>query len=213
MFIEVLKPEKPDPATTIRGLDYVDVPGLAKKEYKVNFYAHREGAFSSKVTVHTFRVHIIHHFYVSKFEHIEKVLCGLTFEKISSIFSNELLKLEGVCKLELSIIARISFLPLKVCSSLCVQVTFRNEQTGEFQFYYVTFKVGSPGTIGTIELSTPVRQSISHVVTINNPLSAMVNFQTNCNIQDVNLPPQLTIPAHSEVSAMLMKFLCCRAMV
>ena len=85
------------------------------------------------------------------------------------------------------------------CFFRTIQITFKNEQTGEFQFYYITFKVGSPGVIGNIELSTPVRQGVSHVVTINNPLTNLVNFQTNCNVQDVNLPPQLTIPPQSEV--------------
>ena len=47
--MELIKPEKPDPATTFKGLDYIDVPGLSKKEYKIHFYAHKEGTFSSKV--------------------------------------------------------------------------------------------------------------------------------------------------------------------
>lgn len=48
--MELIKPEKPDPATSFKGLDYIDVPGLSKKEYKVQFYAHKEGTFSSKVS-------------------------------------------------------------------------------------------------------------------------------------------------------------------
>jgi hydrocephalus-inducing protein len=125
VFIDMIKPEKPDPATSIKGLEYVDVPGLSKKEYKVNFYAHKEGTFSSKVT-------------------------------------------------------------------------FKNETSGEYQFFYITFKAASPTTIACIELSTPVRQSAAHVLTIKNPLNSMVNFQTNCNVQDVNMPPQFTIPPQSE---------------
>lgn len=125
VITELLKPEKPDPGTTFKGLDYIDIPSSGKKDYKINFFAHREGTFS-------------------------------------------------------------------------VKVTFKNEQTGEYQFHYMTFKAGSPGTIGCIELSTPVRQGVSHVITIHNPLASMVNFQTNCNVQDINLPPQLTIPPQSE---------------
>ena len=41
---EILKPEKPDPSTTIKGNDYIDVPGNGKKEYKLNYYSHKEGA-------------------------------------------------------------------------------------------------------------------------------------------------------------------------
>jgi hydrocephalus-inducing protein len=41
---EVLKPEKPDPSTTIRGNDYIDVPGNGSKDYLLHYYAHKEGA-------------------------------------------------------------------------------------------------------------------------------------------------------------------------
>lgn len=46
----MLKPDKPDSATTLKGLDYIDVPGLSKREYRLNFFAHKEGTFSAKVT-------------------------------------------------------------------------------------------------------------------------------------------------------------------
>jgi len=45
----MIKPDKPDSATTLKGLDYIDVPGLSKREYKLNFFAHKEGTFSAKV--------------------------------------------------------------------------------------------------------------------------------------------------------------------
>ena len=57
------------------------------------------------------------------------------------------------------------------------------------------------GTIGTVDLTTPVRQSASHIITIANPLNvAQVNFITSCNVQDVDLPPALSIPPLSEGS-------------
>lgn len=49
VIIETIKPDKPDSATTLKGLDYIDVPGLSKREYKLNFFAHKEGTFSAKV--------------------------------------------------------------------------------------------------------------------------------------------------------------------
>ena len=61
-----------------------------------------------------------------------------------------------------------------------------------------------------MDLTTPVRQSASHVVTIVNPLNSMVNFQTSCNVQDVNLPPQLTIPSLSEVCTAIIFYVCVR---
>lgn len=41
---EILKPEKPDPSTTVKGNDYIDVPGNGKKDYKLHYYSHKEGA-------------------------------------------------------------------------------------------------------------------------------------------------------------------------
>ena len=49
VILEIIKPEKPDPATTITGSEHIDVPGLSKKDYKVNFFAHKEGIWSTKV--------------------------------------------------------------------------------------------------------------------------------------------------------------------
>jgi hydrocephalus-inducing protein len=46
---EITKPDKPDPSTTIKGHDYIDVPGNGKKDYKLNFYAHKEGVTLFKV--------------------------------------------------------------------------------------------------------------------------------------------------------------------
>ena len=60
--IEMLKPDKPDPATTLKGLDYADVPGLSKKEYKLNFYAHKEGTFSAKVGTYGCQLYITYQF-------------------------------------------------------------------------------------------------------------------------------------------------------
>jgi hydrocephalus-inducing protein len=40
---EITKQDKNDASTTIKGHDYIDVPGSGKKEYKVSYYAHKEG--------------------------------------------------------------------------------------------------------------------------------------------------------------------------
>ena len=50
VIIEMLKPDKPDSAITLKGLDYIDVPGLSKREYRLHFFAHKEGTFSAKVS-------------------------------------------------------------------------------------------------------------------------------------------------------------------
>ncbi|CAF0787663.1 unnamed protein product [Brachionus calyciflorus] len=46
---EITKPDRPDPSTNIKGNDYIDVPGNGKKEYKLNYLAHKEGVTLLKV--------------------------------------------------------------------------------------------------------------------------------------------------------------------
>jgi len=40
--IEYIKPDKLDAGTTIKGLDYIDVPGLTTRDYKLTFHSHKE---------------------------------------------------------------------------------------------------------------------------------------------------------------------------
>jgi hypothetical protein len=42
MRLECIKPDKLDASTTIKGLDYIDVPGMATRDYKLTFYSHKE---------------------------------------------------------------------------------------------------------------------------------------------------------------------------
>ena len=52
VIIDLMKPDKLDPSTQLNGLDYLDVPGLTKRDYKLNFYSHKEGNFQAKVYFH-----------------------------------------------------------------------------------------------------------------------------------------------------------------
>ena len=45
----MIKPDKQDRSVTLNGLDYIDVPALGRKDYKLNFYTYKEGSFSAKV--------------------------------------------------------------------------------------------------------------------------------------------------------------------
>ena len=47
--IDFMKPEKPDPGTSVKGLDYMDMPGSGKRDYKLQFLAHKEGQQQVKV--------------------------------------------------------------------------------------------------------------------------------------------------------------------
>jgi hydrocephalus-inducing protein len=39
-----------DPSVTLKGPDYIDLPGHAEREYKLGFYAYREGVTKARVT-------------------------------------------------------------------------------------------------------------------------------------------------------------------
>ncbi|XP_042266839.1 hydrocephalus-inducing protein homolog isoform X2 [Thunnus maccoyii] len=49
---EILKPDKADATVSLKGLDYIDVPALAKRDYKLSFFTYRDGHYSTKVTFH-----------------------------------------------------------------------------------------------------------------------------------------------------------------
>lgn len=94
---------------------------------------------------------------------------------------------------------KLGFENLTLVIHINLQVIFRNEQSGEYLFYYVTFKAVPPGVMATIDLSTPIRKSTSHVVTLHNPLSTPVTFNSQCSVADIQLPPSFTVPPLSEV--------------
>uniref|UniRef100_A0A3B4VD89 HYDIN axonemal central pair apparatus protein n=1 Tax=Seriola dumerili TaxID=41447 RepID=A0A3B4VD89_SERDU len=52
VLIEILKPDKTDATVSLKGLEYIDVPALAKREYKMSFFTYREGQYNTKVTFH-----------------------------------------------------------------------------------------------------------------------------------------------------------------
>lgn len=46
---EMIRPEKLDRSVSLHGLDYIDVPALGKRDYKLHFYSFKEGSFLAKV--------------------------------------------------------------------------------------------------------------------------------------------------------------------
>ncbi|XP_073911808.1 hydrocephalus-inducing protein homolog [Castor canadensis] len=78
------------------------------------------------------------------------------------------------------------------------KVIFRNEVTNEFLFYMVSFRVTPSGIIKTIEMTSPIRQSTSASIKVENPLPYSVTFSTECRVSDISLPSQFAVPANSE---------------
>ncbi|XP_032984537.1 hydrocephalus-inducing protein homolog [Rhinolophus ferrumequinum] len=125
VIVEMLKPEKQDLTVTLKGLDYIDVLSGSKKDYKLNFFSHKEGLYSAKVI-------------------------------------------------------------------------FRNEATNEFLYYMVSFRVIPSGVIKIIEMVSPIRQSTSASIKVENPLPYSVTFSMDCRAPDISLPSQFVVPANSE---------------
>ncbi|KAG8143780.1 hypothetical protein E2320_000954, partial [Naja naja] len=117
VILDMIKPEKLEVTTTLKTLDYIEVPASTKKDHKLTFFSYKEGMYTAKVT-------------------------------------------------------------------------FRNEATQEFLFYLITFKATPCGPLGTLELTTTVRQSTASSVKVENPLHYQVSFNTDCKVPDINLPPQ-----------------------
>jgi len=78
-------------------------------------------------------------------------------------------------------------------------VTFTNEQSGEYQFYDVMIRAVRPGVISSIQITTPVRQRKQYILMLENPLTYAVTFTASCNVPEVQILSQISVPASSEV--------------
>jgi hydrocephalus-inducing protein len=74
---------------------------------------------------------------------------------------------------------KLSFFGLKEGESFETKVTFKNQDNGEYLFYNIKANVTAPIIMGSVSLSAPVRQTVQHVISIENPLSLdkEVNFE------------------------------------
>ena len=66
---------------------------------------------------------------------------------------------------------KLNFLGLKEGESFEMKVTFRNLENGEFLFYNIKANVTAAIIMGSVELNAPVRQTVQHVISIENPMS------------------------------------------
>ncbi|KAL7750642.1 hypothetical protein RI367_003984 [Sorochytrium milnesiophthora] len=124
-FRVIMEQQKSDPAVTLKGHDYIDVPGLLTRDYKLTFFSYKEGLFA-------------------------------------------------------------------------VKVIFRNEQTQEYLFYNLTFKVTAAGVLSTIDMVTTVRETCVKEIALSNPLNVPVSFATSCTLPDVTVPHNVVVPPRSE---------------
>ncbi|XP_074007853.1 hydrocephalus-inducing protein homolog [Numenius arquata] len=50
VVVDILKPENLESSSVLQGLDYIDVPSSATKDYKLTFFSYKEGVFNTMVT-------------------------------------------------------------------------------------------------------------------------------------------------------------------
>ena len=81
-------------------------------------------------------------------------------------------------------------------------ITFKNESSGEYLFYKVQVQASDPDLLDRIELASPIRESISKVVTIENPTDIEVTIAKNQFVflnEYIDVTPDiLKIPPKSE---------------
>lgn len=82
------------------------------------------------------------------------------------------------------------------------KVTFAVEKTGEYAFFDVVVDVAEPEQAVTIELASQVRESVTQVISIENPTESEVVIPASefqCNNEYIEITPAtLKIPARSE---------------
>ena len=96
---------------------------------------------------------------------------------------------------------KLNFLAYKV-GAYKVKLTFLNETSGEFLPYILNVTATEADLLETIELVSPIRESVSRIVTIENPTDQEVVIAKNmftCTNEYIELgPEQLKIPPKAE---------------
>jgi len=96
---------------------------------------------------------------------------------------------------------KLNFLAYKV-GTYKVKLTFLNETTSEFLPFILNVTATEADLLETIELASPIRESVSRIVTIENPTDQEVVIQKSmftCASEYIELGPEtLKIPPKSE---------------
>lgn len=48
--MELIKPDRSDGIVSLKGLEYIDVPALDTKNYKLSFFTYKEGQYNAKAS-------------------------------------------------------------------------------------------------------------------------------------------------------------------
>lgn len=153
---DMVKPDKADPSTSIKGNEYIDVPGNGKKEYKVNFLAHKEGVTILKLT---FKNELTNEyvFYEMVFKAVRAASIG-TIDLVTQVR----VPVSYSIRLENPLLNSITF--SATCTNISEilvanNVTISSKSHGDFNFEYLPLRSGESTAkleITSAELGTSV---------------------------------------------------------
>lgn len=73
---------------------------------------------------------------------------------------------------------KLNFLAYKA-GAYKVKITFMNESSGEYLSYILAVQVTEPDLLERIDLVSPIRESISKIITVENPTDSEVVIAKN----------------------------------
>ncbi|RMZ93720.1 hydrocephalus-inducing -like [Brachionus plicatilis] len=156
VLFDMVKPDKPDPSTSIKANDYVDVPGNGKKEYKVNFLAHKEGLTIFKL--------IFKNELTNEYAHYEMAFKAVRAASIGTIdlVTQVRVPVSHWVKLDNPLLTAVTFAATCTNTSeilLANNVTISAKSQGDFNFEFLPLKSGESSAkleIQSAELGTSV---------------------------------------------------------
>ncbi|CAH8565959.1 unnamed protein product [Heterobilharzia americana] len=211
---EVLRPDKLDPSTTIKGLNYLDVPGDSSKEYNLSIFTYREGFTLVKVTF-TNEITGEYQFFEVNFKSIRRksldvirmqtlvrkpTVYTLTLENplmipvnfqmstnISDVQCPNQLQIPANCEGNVT----LEYLPIKVGRN-CGKFEAVCNELGSFT-YELDLQATPVGIESTVHFRTTIGQRHCQTVKFTNMTKSKTEFITNIDNPDYHCEKQLTV--------------------
>ncbi|CAH8595166.1 unnamed protein product [Heterobilharzia americana] len=205
---EVLRPDKLDPSTTIKGLNYLDVPGDSSKEYNLSIFTYREVTFTNEITGE-------YQFFEVNFKSIRRksldvirmqtlvrkpTVYTLTLENplmipvnfqmstnISDVQCPNQLQIPANCEGNVT----LEYLPIKVGRN-CGKFEAVCNELGSFT-YELDLQATPVGIESTVHFRTTIGQRHCQTVKFTNMTKSKTEFITNIDNPDYHCEKQLTV--------------------
>ncbi|CAJ1057600.1 hydrocephalus-inducing protein homolog isoform X2 [Xyrichtys novacula] len=145
VLMEILNPDKTDATVSLSGFEYIDVPSLSKRDYKMCFYTYKEGQFNTKP--------------LCRWRTLSPPRACLSTECSSpDIGAPNLHTVPGQSKSSLS----FEYLPLHAGESTA-RLTLNSPDLGYFH-YDLVLRAQPPPTVKTVHFSTSLGSSHSVLI-------------------------------------------------